>query len=112
MCAMTGDEIEARPRTLGIEAAVALAIVATALAATALLEGPSLDDYWTLWLSDPAIPLERLSNTRWIQDIRPPIFDGWAALLSRIGLTSIPISRLVSNLPALVVLVYATRRFS
>jgi hypothetical protein len=109
---MTGDEIGVRPRALGIEAAVALAIVATALAAAALLEGPSLDDYWTLWLSDPAIPLERLSNSRWIQDIRPPIFDGWATLLSRIGLTSIPIARLVSNLPALVVLVYATRRFS
>ncbi|WP_255250145.1 hypothetical protein [Rhizorhabdus dicambivorans] len=107
-----GDETEARPGSLGIAAAVALAIVSTALAAAALLEGPSLDDYWTLWLSNPAIPIERLANTHWIQDIRPPLFDAWASLLSRIGLTSIPIARLVSNLPALILLVYATRRFS
>lgn len=108
---MTGDETGVRRRPLGIAAAVALAIVATALAAAALLEGPSLDDYWTLWLSDPARSVERLVDDRWILDIRPPLFDGWATLLSRIGLTSIPIARLVSNLPALILLLLAARQF-
>jgi len=108
---MTGDEIGGRPQRLGIAAAGALAIVVTALAAAALLEGPSLDDYWTLYLSDPARGVETLVNERWIQDIRPPLFDAWATLLSRIGLTSIPIARLVSNLPAVILLVHAARQF-
>lgn len=100
-----------QPRSLDIAAALALAIVATALATATLLEGPSLDDYWTVYLSDPSRPLQTLINDRWIQDIRPPLFDAWATLLSRIGLTSIPIARLISNLPALALLVYAARRF-
>ncbi|MBD3761959.1 hypothetical protein O4H52_04650 [Sphingomonadaceae bacterium G21617-S1] len=108
---MMGDDIGERPRGLGIAAALALAIVVTALATATLLEGPSLDDYWTVYLADPARSLDALINERWIQDIRPPLFDGWATLLSRIGLTSIPIARLVSNLPAIVLLVYAARCF-
>lgn len=109
---MTGGHRDEGPQSLGIAAAVALAVVATALAAAALLEGPSLDDYWTVYLSDPSRSLAVLIDTRWIMDIRPPLFDAWATALSRAGLTSVPIARLVSNLPAVILLVYAARRFA
>jgi len=99
-------------RAAGGSAAVALAIIIIALAASALLRGPTLDDYWTLYLSDSSRGIAKLANGRWIQDIRPPLFDGWAALLGMAGIDSIPLARLVSSLPAVVILVFAVRSFS
>lgn len=87
-------------------------IVILVLASSALLAGPDLDDYWTLHLSDPRLSVASLIDERWIQDIHPPMFNAWASLLSRLGLTSIPIARLASNLPVLVILVYAARLFA
>ncbi len=98
--------------SIGNIAAIALMIVIIVLVSSALLAGPSLEDYWTLHLSDPHLGIESLAQKRWIQDIHPPIFDAWATLLARIGLTSIPIGRLATNLPALLILVYAARRFA
>ena len=110
---MTGaTNVRGGPRSIGNIAAIALMIVIIILAASALLAGPSLEDYWTLYLSDPQLSFSRLVEKRWVQDIRPPIFDAWATLLSKVGITSIPIARLASNLPALFVLVYAARRFA
>jgi hypothetical protein len=98
--------------SIGNIAAIALMIVIIVLCASSLLAGPSLEDYWALYLSDPHLSFGALAEKRWIQDIHPPMFDAWATLLSRIGLTSIPIGRLATNLPALVILVYAARRFA
>ena len=110
---MMGDG-QARRGTRAIRniATIALAIVMLALVSSALLTGPSLDDYWTLYLSDPTIGPTRLIEQRWIQDIRPPLFDGWATLLSTVGFSSVPIARLASNLPVLLLLGYAARRFA
>jgi hypothetical protein len=110
---MTGDiRGTRRPRSTGGSAAVALAIIITALAACALLGGPMLDDHWTIYLSDMSRGLGRLADDRWIQDIRPPIFDGWATLLAMAGIDSIPLGRLVSALPAVAILIFAVRCFS
>ena len=107
-----GRNARTRARSIGNIAAIALMIVIILLAASALLAGPSIDDYWTLYLSDPQFSLRSLAAKRWVQDIHPPVFDVWASLLSMAGLTSIPIARLATNLPALFVLVYAARRFA
>jgi hypothetical protein len=110
---MTGDiRGTRRPRSTGGSAAVALAIIITALAACALLGGPMLDDHWTIYLSDMSRGLGRLADDRWIQDIRPPRFDGWATLLAMAGIDSIPLGRLVSALPAVAILIFAVRCFS
>lgn len=110
---MTGDG-QARRGTRAIRniATIALAIVMLTLVSSALLTGPSLDDYWTIYLSDPAPGLAGLAEQRWVQDIRPPLFDGWASLLSTAGFSSVPIARLASNLPVLLLLGYAARRFA
>lgn len=79
-------------------AALMFALVATPLAASALLTGPSLNDDWTLFLADPARPFGQ-TLALWSEDMCPPIFDTWATLLSAVGITSIPFVRLISNLP-------------
>jgi hypothetical protein len=81
------------------------------LVASALITGPSLDDFWTLFLSDSSRGLPALVGSRWLQDIHPPLFNGWATLLSMAGISSVPIARLLSNLPALLVLLFTARLF-
>lgn len=81
------------------------------LVASALITGPSLDDFWTLFLSDSSRGLPALVGSRWLQDIHPPLFNGWATLLSVAGISSVPIARLLSNLPALLVLLFTARLF-
>ena len=88
-------------RSTGAAAAISLAVIIVALVASALLAGATLDDFWTLYLADPSHGLKTLALDRWQQDIRPPIFDGWATLLSMAGLHAVPLARLVSNVPAL-----------
>lgn len=110
---MTGG-IQARreARSIRSVAAIALMMVIVILVSSALMSGTSLDDYWTLYLADPHLGFAQLIGQRWIQDIHPPIFDAWASILSRIGMDSVPIGRLISNLPALILLVYAARSFA
>lgn len=99
------------PRSMGRGGRAALAAVCVILVASALLTGPSLDDFWTLYLSDSARGLPALVDARWIKDIHPPLFNAWATLLSMAGVGSVPIARLLSNLPALLVLLFAARLF-
>lgn len=110
---MMGDMKAGGGRRAGDAAmAAALAIIVIALAAAALLGGSTLDDHWTLYLSDPGHGLPALVKEQWILDIRPPIFDAWATLLHMAGLNSIPLGRLISSLPAVIFLTLAVRAFS
>ena len=99
------------PRSIGRAAPVALAAVCAMLVASALLTGPSLADFWTLFLSDASRGLPALVGSRWLQDIHPPLFNAWATLLSMAGISSVPIARLLSNLPALLILLFTARLF-
>lgn len=99
------------PRSAGRGGRAALAAICVILVASALLTGPSLDDFWTIYLSDSARGLPALVHARWVQDIHPPLFNAWATLLSMAGVASAPIARLLSNLPALLVLLFAARLF-
>ncbi len=107
-----GSNARGRTRSSGNIAAIALLGVIIILAASALLAGPAIEDYWTVYLSDPKLDFATLMDRRWVVDIHPPLFNVWAAILSKIGISSIPIARLMSNLPAVVLLVYTARRFA
>jgi hypothetical protein len=78
---------------------IALSAILLAATAQALLRGPWLDEFWTQELSDPSRGLLHLSDG-WLRDTHPPAFNVWATLLSSLGITSIPLARLASNLPA------------
>jgi hypothetical protein len=56
--------------------------------------------------------VEVLIGDGWLRDTHPPVFNLWATFLSLIGVTSIPVARLASNLPAAGLLVFAAVRFS
>jgi hypothetical protein len=89
-----------RPRDRSaIRLAIALSAILLAATAQALLRGPWLDEFWTQELSDPSRGLLHLSDG-WLRDTHPPAFNVWATLLSSLGITSIPLARLASNLPA------------
>ncbi|MET0376938.1 MAG: hypothetical protein ABW128_22115 [Rhizorhabdus sp.] len=108
---MTGVEKNRGAARSGRVTPIALAMVCAVLIASALLTGPSLDDFWTLYLSDATRGLPALVEGRWVKDIHPPLFNGWATLLSIAGISSVPIARLISNLPALFMLLYTAKLF-
>ena len=85
---------------------VALSALLFAMSAHALLRGPWLDEFWTLELSDPSRGLPGLSDG-WLRDTHPPAFNVWATLLSSVGITSIPLARVASNLPAAALMFWA-----
>jgi hypothetical protein len=66
----------------------------------AALRGPWLDEFWTLELSDSHKGLAVLVREGWLHDAHPPGFNLWATFLASIGVNSIPVGRLASNLPA------------
>jgi hypothetical protein len=78
----------------------------------ALLQGPWLDEFWTIELSDSHKGLISLIRGGWLHDSHPPVFNAWATLLTSLGVTSIPAARLVSNLPAAALMIVATWRLS
>jgi hypothetical protein len=81
------------------------------LVANALLSGSGLDELWTLQLADTGISLRSLVQNRWLHDTHPPFFNLWATLLSLIGVDSIPLARLLTNTPPLILMIAAARRF-
>lgn len=76
--------------------------------AVSCTRGVWLDEFWSLRLSDAALPLRRLYGERWLHDTNPV----WANLLYRLaaasGAEAIPALRLVLNLPALLLFVATT----
>ena len=89
-----------------------IAVIMTLLTADAALRGPWLDEFWTLQLSDSGKGLPTLIEDGWLRDTHPPMFSVWATLLSSLGITSIPLARLVSNLPAAGLMIWAALSFS
>lgn len=109
---MTGEDNTPRRARRGDRAlAISTAIVIACLIASALLDGTSFDDLWTLYLADGSKPIDTLAKLRWSLDIRPPLFDAWASILSHVGLESVALGRLLSHAPVILLLVLATRAF-
>lgn len=81
------------------------------LAYAIILRGPWFDEYCTLRLSQATVPLSILIHDRWLPDTHPILFNAWASLIARMGVTSVIGGRLVSNVPALIALLAVTMRF-
>jgi hypothetical protein len=73
--------------------AIAVASIAISLAA-ALTRGPWIDEFWTLFAIDPAIPLPAVFWQRWITDVHPPLFYFVSRLLANALGGEIPVLRL------------------
>ena len=107
---MSGDSVGQRGgRSNRGFVTVAMGVVIMIVIAGALLTGPSLEEYWTVSLTDLSHGPARLAH-EWLGFTRPPIFNAWATLLSAAGFTSIPLARIISNLPALGFMLFASRR--
>src|SRR5262249_14978170 len=91
-------------------AAAAVGLILTLMSVDAALQGPWLDEFWTLELSDTSRGLLPLVRERWLSDVHPPVFNLWATLLTSLGVTSIPAGRLASNLPAAGLMILAALR--
>lgn len=94
--------------------ATALAVIGLVLVANALLRGSWLDEFWTAQLADTSAygGISRQAVRGWLHDTHPPLFSLWATLLTTIGVTSIPLARLVTNLPPLVLMIATGSRLS
>jgi hypothetical protein len=86
-------------------------ITATMFLYAIILRGPWFDEYCTLRISQASVPLATLFHDRWLPDTHPILFNAWATLIARLGVTSVIGGRLVSNFPALAVLLLITMRF-
>src|SRR5262245_18611618 len=96
----------------GVIAALGVGAVLAIAAADAALRGPWLDEFWTLELSDSRNGLLALIRDGWLRDAHPPIFNAWATLLASLGVTSIPVGRLASNLLAAGLMILAAVRLA
>lgn len=75
-------------------------------------QGPWLDEFWTLELSDTGKGLVALVRDGWLHDTHPPAFNAWTTLLASLGVTSIAAGRLVSNGLAAALMIAAAQRLS
>jgi hypothetical protein len=86
-------------------ASLLLTFVATGgMILLAFQRGPWLDEFWTLWLTDPSLPLSRAYADNWSNDVHPPLYYAivWAARLF-LG-DELSLLRFVNALPLLIVL--------
>jgi hypothetical protein len=93
-------------------AAVGIAAILAIAALDAGFRGPWLDEFWTLHLSDTSDGLLALIRDGWLRDAHPPLFSAWATLLSSLGISSISVGRLASNLLAAGLMLLAARRLA
>jgi hypothetical protein len=89
-----------------------LSAIAGVAVADAALQGPWLDEFWTLELSDAGKGLVSLVRDGWLHDTHPPAFNAWTTLLTSLGVTSIAAGRLLSNGLAAALMIVAARRLS
>ena len=64
----------------GVIAAAAVGLILALMSVDAALQGPWLDEFWTLELSDTSRGLLPLVRERWVSDLHPPVFNLWATL--------------------------------
>lgn len=93
-----------------VVATLSISLIVTAAVLDAALRGPWLDEFWTLELSNRSNGLIALIRDGWLRDAHPPLFNAWATLLSFLAADSIPVGRIVCNLPAAALMVLAALR--
>lgn len=100
---------------LGTRAAVALVLVCAVVAGFAQVPGRDtwMDEVWSMFLSDPSIPIGSLIFDRWAYDIHPPLFMLLARAYRSLVADQIVAARLLNLLvliPALAYVVSVWRR--
>lgn len=75
------------------------AAVITLAIHVALTRGPWLDEFWSMWLGDPLIPLGDALWSRWLADVHPPLFSGLSRLAQTVLGASLPTLRLTNLIP-------------
>lgn len=84
--------------------AATLVLMAMSIAvgvAAALTRGPWLDEFWTLWATDPTVPWRQALQERWLTDVHPPAFSAFSRLLAGLLGPEVTIRRLQNLLPLL-----------
>jgi hypothetical protein len=111
---VTASQTNAAPREWAAGSLVfvcSLTAIVLVLVVNALLQGPWLDEFWTLELAHTRKSIAQLADG-WLRDTHPPTFNIWATSLDALGLHSIPLARVASNLPAIAFLIWAAACFS
>jgi hypothetical protein len=75
------------------------ALVIVGVVVAAALRGPWLDEFATLWYSDPNLSLATLLDTRWVAESNLPAFYALVRLWSAVAGDDIFVLRLVNLLP-------------
>jgi len=108
---MAGEGVPRIRGAIKTMTALALGGIIIILVGNALLSGSGLDELWTLQLSDVQNGIAPLIRDRWMHDTHPPLFNAWSTLLTMAGVTSIPMARLLTNIPPLIMMIFTARRF-
>jgi hypothetical protein len=95
--------------------AATLALLAVSIAvgvAAAWTRGPWMDEFWTLWATDPNVPWGQALRQRWLTDVHPPAFYMVSRLLGEVLGNDVAIRRFQNLLPLaglIAALAYAAR---
>ena len=93
---------QAGPSAWAIAATLVLVAVSIAVGvAAALTRGPWLDEFWTLWATDPTVPWRQALQQRWLTDVHPPAFSAFSRLLAGALGPEVTTRRLQNLLPLL-----------
>ncbi|NPD67636.1 hypothetical protein HN018_18305 [Lichenicola cladoniae] len=96
------SSVLAGPPAWAIVATLVLVVASIAVGvAAALTRGPWLDEFWTLWATDPTIPWQQALQERWLTDVHPPAFSAFSRLLAGLLGPEVTIRRLQNLLPLL-----------
>jgi hypothetical protein len=86
--------------TLAAAAALAYFTISVAAAVVfALRRGPWLDEFYSIWFSDPSVPFARALTQRWLIDSNPPLFSVLSRLSANLIGQGYELRRLLNLLP-------------
>ncbi|SON54631.1 hypothetical protein HDIA_1090 [Hartmannibacter diazotrophicus] len=71
-----------------------------------LTRGPWLDEFWSVYLSDPTLGLHRIFSERWMADVHPVFFSLLSYLVAHIAPLTVQDGRLLNFIPLLATVAY------
>jgi hypothetical protein len=86
--------------TIGFATSATIAVLIAAA-----VRGPWLDEFATIYLADPTVPLSEVFQTRWLLDPPPPLFHFMARLWTVLG-QGLFVRRLINLIPLLVMVAW------
>ena len=100
----TAKPVTAEERAVGpaLAATAALAYFTVSVVAGvvfAMRRGPWLDEFYSIWFSDPAVPLAKALTQRWLIDANPPLFSALSRVSAGLAGQDYELRRLLNFLP-------------